>query len=192
MASDGIRLSINAEEYDTNFIFYVVNSAYFRKNAERHSTGTTRLRIGLTELKNLPIGIPPLIEQKKIAEILTTVDEAIEKTTQIIEKTKELKKGLMQRLLTRGIGHKKFKKTEIGEIPVEWEVKKLIDRASNKKYSFTGGPFGSDLKENCYTNHGVRIIQLQNIGDGEFLDGYRIFTSEEKADELKSCNICQK
>ncbi|MBA7687295.1 hypothetical protein ES703_95756 [subsurface metagenome] len=127
MASDGIRLSVNQEDCDTNFVLYAINSTYFRENAERNSTGTTRLRIGLTEIKNLPIGIPPLKEQKKIAEILTTVDDAIEKTTQIIEKTKEVKKGLMQRLLTKGIGHQKFKKTEIGEIPVEWEVLKLQD-----------------------------------------------------------------
>lgn len=122
MASDGIRLSINKKDYDSNFVLYAINSTYFRENAERHSTGTTRLRIGLTELRNLPIGIPQMKEQKEIAEILTTVDDAIEKTNQIIDKTKELKKGLMQRLLTRGIGHKKFKKSEIGEIPVEWDV----------------------------------------------------------------------
>ena len=73
--------------------------------------------------------LPPISEQKKIAEILTTVDEAIEKTDQIIEKTKEVKKGLMQKLLTRGIGHKKFKKTEIGEIPEEWEFGRLSDIA---------------------------------------------------------------
>jgi type I restriction enzyme S subunit len=83
----------------------------------------------------------------------------------------------------------KYKDTPIGKIPVDWEVKRLIDTASYEKYTFTGGPFGSDLKEECYTNHGVRIIQLQNIGDGKFLDDYRIFTSEEKANELKSCNI---
>jgi len=125
MASDGIRLLINKEKYDVNFMLYAVNSPNFRKNAESHSTGSTRLRIGLTELRNLLIAIPPLREQKKIAEILTTVDEAIEKTDQIIEKTKEAKKGLMQRLFTHGIGHKKFKKTEIGEIPEEWDVKRV-------------------------------------------------------------------
>ena len=119
MASDGIRLSVNKEKYDIKLMLYAINSPNFRKNAESHSTGSTRLRIGLTELKNLLIAIPPLKDQKKIAEILTTVDEAIEKTNQIIEKTKEVKKGLMQKLLTRGIGHKKFKKTEIGEIPEE-------------------------------------------------------------------------
>ena len=83
----------------------------------------------------------------------------------------------------------KYKETPIGKIPVDWEVKRLIDTSSNEKYSFTGGPFGSDLKENCYTDNGVRIIQLQNISDGKFLEDYKIFTSEEKADQLKSCNI---
>ena len=83
----------------------------------------------------------------------------------------------------------KYKNTPIGKIPVDWEVKKLEDTASNEKYSFTGGPFGSDLKEDTYTDDGVRVIQLQNIGDGKFLDEYKIFTSEEKADQLKNCNI---
>ena len=58
------------------------------------------------------------------------MDEAIEKRNAVIEKTKELKKGLMQELLTRGIGHKKFKKTELGEIPAEWDVVKLENIAS--------------------------------------------------------------
>jgi type I restriction enzyme, S subunit len=127
MASDGIRLSVNKEKYDLKFMLYAINSPNFRRNAESHSTGSTRLRIGLTELKNLLIAIPPLKDQKKIADILKTVDEAIEKADQIIEKTKEVKKALMQKLLTIGIGHKKFKKTEIGEIPEEWKTELLGD-----------------------------------------------------------------
>ena len=58
---------------------------------------------------------------------MSTVDETIEKKKSIIEKIKELKKGLMQELLTRGIGHTKFKKTELGEIPEEWDVLTLKD-----------------------------------------------------------------
>lgn len=53
------------------------------------------------------------------------MDEQIEKTDQLIEKTKELKKGLMQQLLIKGIGHTEFKHTELGEIPVDWEIKKF-------------------------------------------------------------------
>jgi len=71
-----------------------------------------------------------------------------------------------------------------------WEKKVLIDTADKKvKWSFTGGPFGSNLMASDYTLNGIRIIQLQNIGDGEFMDNYKIYTSEEKADELLSCNI---
>lgn len=72
----------------------------------------------------------------------------------------------------------------------EWDKIKLIDTADKKKkWSFTGGPFGSNLKSSDYTNTGVRVIQLQNIGDAKFVDNYKIFTSDKKADELLSCNI---
>ena len=72
----------------------------------------------------------------------------------------------------------------------DWVNKSLIDTADKKvKWSFTGGPFGSNLKASDYTSEGIRIIQLQNIGDGEFNDEYKIYTSVEKADELLSCNI---
>lgn len=76
------------------------------------------------------------------------------------------------------------------EFSDEWENKKLIELCdSSDKYSFTGGPFGSDLKSEHYTDEGVQIIQLQNIGDGHFINESKIFTSDKKADELKNCNI---
>jgi type I restriction enzyme S subunit len=72
----------------------------------------------------------------------------------------------------------------------EWESVRLGDVADrSRSWSFTGGPFGSNLKSSDYTESGVRIIQLQNIGDGEFKDDYEIYTSVAKADELLSCNI---
>jgi len=71
-----------------------------------------------------------------------------------------------------------------------WAQLRLIDTADRSvKWSFIGGPFGSNLKSSDYVPHGVRIIQLQNIGDGEFHDAYRIFTTKAKADELLSNNI---
>ena len=85
-----------------------------------------------------------------------------------------------------------YRMSEVGVIPEEWEVKKFEDIADkNVKWSITGGPFGSNLKASEYTLDGVRIVQLQNIGDGVFNDEYKIFTSEEKANELLNCNIYQ-
>jgi type I restriction enzyme S subunit len=89
--------------------------------------------INQTELGNLQIFLPLMKEQQKIASILSTVDEAIQKTNEIIAKTERLKKGLMQELLTKGIGHKEFKDTEIGRIPKEWEVVKLGDVVTYRK-----------------------------------------------------------
>lgn len=115
-------VKLDPQKVDSSFVVFSLNSQPALNRAKVLATGTTRQRISRKQLEGVPLIVPSLPEQKKIAEILTTVDDAIEKTNQIIDKTKELKKGLMQRLLTRGIGHKKFKKTEIGEIPVEWDV----------------------------------------------------------------------
>ncbi len=89
--------------------------------------------------------------------------------------------------------HKKLvPEIRFSEFEREWEEKELIDVTDkNIKWSFTGGPFGSSLKSSDYVQeeNGIRIIQLQNIGDGEFKNEYKIFTSDKKADELISNNI---
>ena len=79
------------------------------------------------------------IEQSKIAEILTTVDRAIEQTETLIAKQQRIKTGLMHDLLTRGIDEHgnlrsesthKFKDSPLGRIPVEWDVKAVADTGS--------------------------------------------------------------
>jgi len=121
-ASDNtLLLSITDRFAQKLFIYYYLQKC----NLPGLATKTAQPLLTQQILKSVLIAKPNIYEQKKIADILTTVDEAIEKTDQVIEKTKEVKKGLMQKLLTCGIGHKKFKKTEIGEIPEEWEVMKL-------------------------------------------------------------------
>jgi type I restriction enzyme S subunit len=107
--------------YSTEYIFYSLE----HRNLMPFIKGSTRPKLNQKELREIPIPIPPLPEQKKIASILSTVDDAIQKTDEIIAKTERLKKGLMQRLLTSGIGHREFKDTEIGKIPKDWEVMKL-------------------------------------------------------------------
>ena len=97
------------------FIFYEMN--FIRNKIEKFSSGNAFKEISKKNIRNIRIPLPSFSEQKKISEIISTVDKVIEQSNEIIEKTKELKKGLMQELLTKGIGHKKFKKTEIGTIP---------------------------------------------------------------------------
>ena len=84
--------------------------------------------------------LPPLPEQRRIAEILDTLDEAIRKTEQVIAKLQQMKQGLLHDLLTRGIDDngelrdperhpEQFKDSPLGRIPREWEVRRLADIA---------------------------------------------------------------
>ncbi|MFP3298906.1 MAG: restriction endonuclease subunit S [Thermocladium sp.] len=107
----------------SEFYYYYLLSQ--KHTLENLSGGSTFKELTKESLLNLSMPLPPLPEQQKIAEILSTIDEAIQKTDDIIAKTERLKEGLMQELFTKGIGHNEFKDTEIGRIPKEWEVKKI-------------------------------------------------------------------
>jgi len=86
-------------------------------------------RVHLNVFLKLKIPVPPITQSKKIDAILSSVDEAIAFTHAVIDQTRKVKQGLLQQLLTRGIGHTKFKESTIGEIPEVWEVRKLSEIA---------------------------------------------------------------
>jgi len=111
------------ERIDWKWLFYMLK----KSNLKRFTLADVVPGLKREFALSLKIPLPPLPEQRKIAEILSTVDEAIEVTDKEIEKAERLKRGLMQELLTRGIGHTKFKKTEVGTIPEEWKLMKLGD-----------------------------------------------------------------
>mgnify|MGYP003645008540 CR=1 FL=1 len=107
---------------------------------------------------SLEISLPPLPEQKKIAAILTSVDDVIETTQKQIDKLQDLKKATMNELLTKGIGHTDFKDSELGEIPESWEVKALGD------YVKLQG--GNAFPSSSFSENGVPVVRISNIVDG--------------------------
>lgn len=110
---------------DVNYLWGYLISEKCQNLISIVSSGSAQPQLTKKDLSMLKIIIPTLKEQQKIADILEAVDAQIDDTHKLIGRTKELKKGLMQRLLTKGIGHREFKKSEVGEIPVEWEVESL-------------------------------------------------------------------
>lgn len=105
-------------KYNLRWLYYLLSSLNL-KNLNR-ATGVPGLN--REDVYKISTFLPKIKTQKKIADILSSIDEAIQKTDQLIQKTEVLKQGLVRELLTKGIGHKKFQKTKIGEIPEEWEV----------------------------------------------------------------------
>jgi type I restriction enzyme, S subunit len=177
---------------DNNPIFVknLLSSNLYKKQIDILLAGSAINNLKNSDIEGLKFQLPPLKEQEKIADILSTADDKIDTITIQIEKAETLKKGLLQKLLSEGIGHSEFKDSELGKIPESWEVIPFLQLADTKiSHSFTGGPFGSDLKSEHYTKDGVRVIQLQNIGDGSFINKDFVYTSEEKAEALKTCQI---
>jgi type I restriction enzyme S subunit len=82
----------------------------------RRANGATRFGLTSGVIHDVEVPLPPLSEQKKIAAILSSVDDAIQATQAVIDQTRQVKEGLLQDLLTKGIGHTRFKQTEIGGI----------------------------------------------------------------------------
>ena len=120
------------------WLYYVLISDSMKEQLRNTATGTSGSMKNLSKpaFSGLKIPLPPLPEQQKIADILSTIDEHITETEFLIEKTKILKQGMMQRLLTKGIDNTEFKDTEFGRIPVEWEVVSFgsICACRNEKY----------------------------------------------------------
>ena len=106
--------------------------------------GAGRFKLNKATLEKLPLLVPPLPEQQKIAKILSTWDKAISTTERLIENSTQQKKALMQQLLT---GKKRLLDESGKRFEGEWEVGKLADFAKIKK----GKALSSkDLKEGSY------------------------------------------
>ncbi|MEK5326109.1 restriction endonuclease subunit S [Aeribacillus sp. FSL M8-0254] len=150
------------ELIDPNFLKHFLDSDIVHLQYKLRAKTGTVTNLHLEEIRELDIAVPSIKEQRKIAAILSSVDEAIEKTEAIIEQTEKVKKGLMQQLLTKGIGHTKFKKTEIGEIPEEWEVKRLdeIAKVSGGKRLPKGKSLTSVKNDHPY----IRVADMQEDG----------------------------
>ena len=131
------------------------------------SQGSTFEAINSSELNQWPILHPKdKAEQAKIAEVLSTVDRAIEETEALIAKQQRIKAGLMQDLLTRGIDEHgnlrseqthEFKDSPLGRIPVEWESASLAVFVPSAEYGIS-----TSLGESGYP-----VLRMNNLLDGE-------------------------
>ncbi len=137
-----------------------------------HASGSTRFGLPIGAIENIDLPFPPKPEQTKIAEILSTVDQAIEQTEALIAKQQRIKTGLMQDLLTRGIDENgnlrseethEFKDSPLGRIPVEWDLSELA-------YAFAEVPRNGIYKP------------PNQIGSGTLLIGQTSFTKERRID----------
>lgn len=162
---------IKSKKLSNRFLFFVLLSKIGQTQIKRRFHGIIG-GIKQSEFKSVEIPLPPLSEQEEIAEILSTVDDSIKKVDDVIAKTERLKRGLMQELLKRGIGHDEFKETPIGKIPKEWEVARLED-ISTEVYRY---PTYYNID---YVEKGVPEIRGELLSDnGKIKKDFRYISAE--------------
>ncbi|MCY4338720.1 MAG: restriction endonuclease subunit S [Gammaproteobacteria bacterium] len=154
------RLRVKGEQVEPQFGVYWfwyafdVGKLYFGRG-----NVTTIPNLSRAKLAELPMVFPSLLEQKKIAYILSTVQQAIEAQERLIQTTTELKKALMHKLFTEGLRNEPQKQTEIGPIPESWKVVPLEQVAEAFQY-------GTSVK--CgYEVQGKAVLRIPNVVGGD-------------------------
>ena len=175
-------LKPNRQKCDGEFLAHMFQLPSVQHYFYILANGITRFGLTADAINGAPLLSPPLPEQQKIAAILSTVDDVIEKTRAQIDKLKDLKTGMMQELLTRGIRHTEFKDSPVGRIPVGWEVVEI----SSVMNFMTNGFVGSATSH--YREAGVPYLMSKNVRNNRLdLRGLTYISHEfhEKSDRSR-------
>lgn len=196
------RLGIDRNKADSVFLYHVLNSEEFNTEVKKYEKGSAQSGLNLSDVENFKVYLPnDLTQQQKIAKILSTVDNLIEKTQTLIDKYTAIKQGMMADLFTRGIdmttgphfgklrpcvedAPELYKQTELGWVPKEWEVKRLENLLSDIPSAMRSGPFGSSLLKHELVEKGIPLLGIDNIFIEEYKGTYCRFVTQEKFNEL--------
>lgn len=162
---------IRSAQIKSEYLYQYIKSDQFQTSLKDATNASAQGGVYLGSLAKCSVLYPKdPAEQSKIAEILSTIDRAIEQTEALIAKQQCIKAGLMQDLLTRGIDKQgnlrskethQFKDSSLGRIPVEWDAMTINDLAIHVASGVT--PKGG---ESVYTKEGVLFIRSQNVHFG--------------------------
>lgn len=126
---------VTKDSINTHYLYYAISDC--AEELEQIATGSTISYLSSDKLEGFHIPIPPLEEQRKIASVLYNVDQAIQKTEEIIEQTERVKRGVSQDLFHHGINGEETKESWVGEIPETWDVvqfSEIVDSNRNGLY----------------------------------------------------------
>jgi type I restriction enzyme, S subunit len=185
VVSTGFAVVRPLDPADSDFLYQNVLDGRFVAFLEPRMKGSSYPAVGASDVAEYPLLMPPPPERRKIAAILSSVDEAIAKTQAVIEQVRVVKKGLMQELLTRGLPgrHIRFKQTEMGEVPEEWKVVTLGELIAH-------GPDNGLYKPKTDYGSGAPIVRIDGFANGDILPhtGYQRVRATEA--EIARYQLC--
>ena len=166
--------AIRMPDAERLFGWFLIEASKHR--LRRVSQGSTFDAINKDDLAQLPVLLPTESERPRIGATLNAVDDAIERTRDVIDQTRRLKTALLQDLLTTGLPgrHHEFKQVRaLGRIPKEWDVVHLGDLGTGDEPVAKTGPFGAQLRGEDFRDDGIPVLNIGNVQPG-YLDLSRL------------------
>ncbi len=181
-------LRARREQLNPDYLKWLILNELFIQAVESHSEGLSYPAINASELVNLKTVVPPVPEQKVIADFLdhdtARIDALIAKKTRFIELLQEKRAALITHAVTKGLDPEVKMKDSgvewIGEIPEHWLIGRLRDFCT----SISTGPFGTALGVRDYIEDGIPVINPSHINDGICVPDRTVTVSTKTADRL--------
>lgn len=175
IVSTGFLVLRPSDKINTRFLYHCMLSKNFQKEKDKQCTGATQKAINNEKFEKLQIPLPPIDNQVHIASILDHADKLRQLNKQLLNKYDDLAQSVFLEMFGDPVRNEKG-----------WG-KSTIRKLCSK---ITDGPFGSNLKTEHYSNEGVRVIRLQNIGIGVFNNEDISFIKEDHYNNVLKKYTC--
>jgi hypothetical protein len=191
-----VRFALRADRCAPAFVAQWTQSSGYRAWLRGTLRRAAQPNINATELAALPVPLPPLEEQRAIAQVLGACDDVIDRSARIVTQLEHVLAAMVRDLFTRGVTSQgrlrdpdaepgQFHDTPLGRLPRAWEVAPLVDLLADVEPAMRSGPFGSELRKSELAPAGIPLLGIDNVQVDEFIAVYRRFVSPEKFEELR-------
>jgi type I restriction enzyme S subunit len=167
------------DQSDVRYLLHYLRQQHIRLDGARKMTGSAgQRRVPEHFLTSLEIPLPPIAEQKRIAEILDRTQSLISKRKEAIAKLDTLTQSIFLEMFGDPVeNNRDWSKLNFAEI-------------SPEKGLIVDGPFGSTLKPDSYVETGVRVIRNFNINDASFDGSKFVYITRNKFNEIYRSHVC--
>lgn len=151
-------------------------------NFKELDKSTTIPSLAKRDLLNIKMPVPPLPEQERIVARIEELFSELDKAVETLRTTKQQLAVYRQTVLKGAFD------VAMQDNPPMMPIEKLL---SSERKGMSTGPFGTMIKKHEHQTTGIPMLGIENIGDGKFVDGNKIFVKPEKAKELKAFTLLE-
>jgi len=185
--NQGFKSIIPNSEILSEYLYYYLQS--IKQTIVNMASGTTFKEISGSAFKTIPVLFPPKDMQQQICAKIEELFSELDKGVEVLKKVKVQLNVYRQAVLKDAFGGSLTRKYMVTHNLKPWGITTIESLLSPDRKGMSTGPFGTMLKKEDHQKDGVAVLGIENIGEGKFLDGNKIFVSPKKAEELKSFNL---